>query len=367
MTRIGKRTGLAIAALALAIALVAPATAPAATTVVGKVNLSATTANGSNLCGNQSCTSLNTAVDSAQTYVVSSPVDGAVTSWSFRTPSMNAAAGTVYALRVVHPAGNNTFQSIAATNSVTIPDTAGMVRGPFTVSPGISIKKGDLIGLKVTSSLGTVPTVSGSNTNAYKVFAPNSGTMPHTDLTDGGPAIAPQQDNTGNQIPIQATITFTTPPPGCPPNCPPPAPVPPGPKPSLTRLSLSPKTFRAASRGGSVARTRRRVIPIGTKVSYRLSQAATTTFTLERAATGRRVNRRCVAPRRSNRTRPRCTRYLRVSGSFTRVGSAGANSFKFTGRLRGRKLSPGSYRLTGVASNANGKSSAVTATFKIVR
>jgi hypothetical protein len=44
----------------------------------------------------------------------------------------------------------------------------------------------------------------------------------------------------------------------------------------------------------------------------------------------------------------------------------GPSRLRFTGRLRGRKLPPGRYRLTGVASNANGSSRAVTATFTIV-
>jgi len=43
MGKIGKRTGLGIAVLALAVALAVPATAPAATTVIGKVSLSAGT------------------------------------------------------------------------------------------------------------------------------------------------------------------------------------------------------------------------------------------------------------------------------------------------------------------------------------
>jgi hypothetical protein len=264
-------------------------------------------------------------------------------------------------LRVVRAAGGNTYRSIASTGEQIITDTIDKVRGPFPVSPGLQIQQGDLIGLRVLSTAGTVPAFSGPNTNQYKVFAPSG---PFTDLADGGPAIAPQQNNVGQQIAIQATITFTTPPPPCPPNCPPP-PV----KPSLTRLSVSPKTFRAASRGGSVARARRRVIPTGTTVSYRLSQAATTTFTLTRATSGRLVARsKCVAPKRSNRTKPRCTRYVSVRGSFSRAGTAGTNRFKFTGRLRGRKLAPGTYRLTAVASNANGKSVAVTSSsFTIVR
>jgi hypothetical protein len=43
-----------------------------------------------------------------------------------------------------------------------------------------------------------------------------------------------------------------------------------------------------------------------------------------------------------------------VAGSFTHTGKNGANSFKFTGRLGGRKLAPGTYRLTGVPTDAAG-------------
>ena len=40
-----------------------------------------------------------------------------------------------------------------------------------------------------------------------------------------------------------------------------------------------------------------------------------------------------------------------MKGSFTVAGKAGKNTFKFRGRLGGKKLTPGSYRLTGTATD----------------
>jgi hypothetical protein len=129
-------------------------------------------------------------------------------------------------------------------------------------------------------------------------------------------------------------------------------------------IAFSTSTFAAAPRGASVAQ---RGVPVGATVSYRLSEAATVTFIVERQSAGRRVGRRCVKPTRTNRRRPRCTRYVRVRGSFVHRGKAGRNSFKFTGRLAGRKLSPARYRLVGIAKDAAGNVSAPErATFRIV-
>jgi hypothetical protein len=130
-------------------------------------------------------------------------------------------------------------------------------------------------------------------------------------------------------------------------------------------IAFDHSTFRAANQGGSIASQRR---PVGATVSYRLSEAATVTFTVERQAAGRRVRGRCVKPNRSNRRRPRCKRYVRLRGSFTHAGQPGSNSFKFTGRLRGRKLRPGRYRLVGIARDALGTASPPErAKFRIVR
>lgn len=132
--------------------------------------------------------------------------------------------------------------------------------------------------------------------------------------------------------------------------------------PGLGSLALSPQAFRAARRGGSIVRRG------GTRVAFSLSERAKVRFTVSRARSGRRVGRRCVKPTRSNRSRRRCTRYVSVRGSFTFNGVAGENRFRFSGRLRGRRLRPGRYRLTGVPTDAAGnKGNAKRKTFRIRR
>jgi hypothetical protein len=131
--------------------------------------------------------------------------------------------------------------------------------------------------------------------------------------------------------------------------------------PRLTSYGLSPKVFRAAGRGGSVARA-----PLGTTVRFRLSQAASVTFRVQRAQRGRLVGGRCVAPRRSNRGRRACVRYVTLRGSFAVAGRVGANAFHFTGRLRNRRLAPARYRLVAQARSSFGGSAARAVRFRIV-
>jgi hypothetical protein len=127
---------------------------------------------------------------------------------------------------------------------------------------------------------------------------------------------------------------------------------------------LSPTIFRAAARGASIARRHR----IGTHVGYTLSEPATVTFTVQRAAKGRRVRGKCRRQTRSNRSQRPCVRYVAVRGSAQHAGSAGANSFKFSGRLSGRKLRRGTYRLRARAVDAAGNVSPSAAKkFRIVR
>ena len=80
---------------------------------------------------------------------------------------------------------------------------------------------------------------------------------------------------------------------------------------------------------------------------------------------GRRQGKSCRNPSRSNRHGRRCT--LRVAvGTFGHLDKAGADSAHFSGRLRGRKLAPGSYQLIVAARNAAGTGAAVSRAFKIV-
>ena len=133
-------------------------------------------------------------------------------------------------------------------------------------------------------------------------------------------------------------------------------------KPLLTALSLSRTRFRAASSGPSAATA------TGTSVSYTLSEAAVVKFRIKRGSRGRRVNGRCVKRTRSNRKARRCTRYKTLRGSIIRRGTASVNRFVLRGRLRGRRLKPGRYRLVGVATDLAGNASkARRRGFRVVR
>ena len=186
-------------------------------------------------------------------------------------------------------------------------------------------------------------------------------TASHAFATPGShTATVTATDSTGLQATATVTVAVTAPATGD------------GTPPGLSGLAFLPAAFPASNSGASVraARARppaRRPRATGSKVSYRLTEAATVTFTVERAVAGRRVNRRCVRLTRANRTRPRCTRFVAVRGSFTHAGKAGANSFRFTGRVGGRKLAPGSYRLLARARDAAGnRSRVVRRAFRIV-
>jgi hypothetical protein len=122
-------------------------------------------------------------------------------------------------------------------------------------------------------------------------------------------------------------------------------------KPTITGLSFKPKAFRVAPRGSRSG---------GTTISFSLSEPATVRITFERKARGRRSGGRCVAPRPANRGARSCVRWLKIRGKIERAGTAGPNSFRFTGRLAGRKLAPGAYRALTVATDAVGNRSAVT-------
>ena len=128
--------------------------------------------------------------------------------------------------------------------------------------------------------------------------------------------------------------------------------------PLVTNLSATPGTFRAA---------RVTLHQKGTTFRYRLSEVAAVTLSIQRQAAGRRVAKKCVRPTKANRRKPHCKRWVTL-GSFGQIGVTGFNTRPFKGRLFGKKLSPGSYRVRGVGRDAAGnRSRAKTAGFKIVK
>ena len=140
---------------------------------------------------------------------------------------------------------------------------------------------------------------------------------------------------------------------------------------AVSGLAFTNKTLAAESSGPSATTGRKKAAPKGTRVSYTLNEAATVVFTVKRRATGRRVKRGkrkvCVKPTRKNRKKHRCARYVGVRGSFTLNGAAGNNSFHFTGRMNGRKLTPGRYRLLATPSAGGKAGTPVSTAFRIVR
>jgi hypothetical protein len=143
---------------------------------------------------------------------------------------------------------------------------------------------------------------------------------------------------------------------------------PPSLSPLDSSLRLSRKRFHAAAHGATVQAASARA---GTIVTYSDSQAATTTFTVLKRAAGVRSGKQCIAPghhRPRGVQHKRCTRYVAVGPSFAHQDAAGANRFRFTGRIAGRKLAPGNYRLTGTPRNAAGESGApLSVSFTIIR
>ena len=141
------------------------------------------------------------------------------------------------------------------------------------------------------------------------------------------------------------------------------------PSPKLQRLSLAPRAFAAARRGASTRSGRLR--GFGSKVSYRVDMAAVVRFKVQRSSTGRRAGRsrsaRCVAPTPRNRSYSRCTRYTPIPGTFSHRARAGANSFWFTGRVGGRRLGRGTYRLMATPSASGLTGNSLSRTFRITR
>jgi hypothetical protein len=112
--------------------------------------------------------------------------------------------------------------------------------------------------------------------------------------------------------------------------------------PSLSALTLSASSFRAASSGPSASSASQ---PTGTFIIYSDTQLAITTFVVERRVRG----------------------HYHALGSFTHVDAAGTNALRFSGRLNGHPLAVGGYRLSATAQSAAGASATRTATFKITR
>jgi hypothetical protein len=115
---------------------------------------------------------------------------------------------------------------------------------------------------------------------------------------------------------------------------------------TLTKLSISPTTFAAAPQNTPVATAAK-----GATVRWTLSRGATTTIAFTKQTTR--------PPRRGAR---------RPIRRLTRNGKAGANSLRFTAKIAGSTLTPGTWKLTITARDSDGNTTTPqTRTFRIVK
>jgi hypothetical protein len=119
--------------------------------------------------------------------------------------------------------------------------------------------------------------------------------------------------------------------------------------PNLGSFGFSSTVFRAAPSGAAFSSKR---APVGTKVSFSVSEASSVKFTVQRKTRGRKVGRTCKTATHANRKKKACTLWKAVKGSFTVQARQGKNAFTFRGRIGGKALKPGSYRLSGAATTA---------------
>lgn len=93
----------------------------------------------------------------------------------------------------------------------------------------------------------------------------------------------------------------------------------------------------------------------GTTFRYRVSEAATVRFKIERL-----VRKKC------KRLTAKCKRAIRL-GSRAQKAKAGLNKLRFTGDLKRKPLAPGSYRATVIATDkAGGRSAPKTVGFRVL-
>jgi phosphatidylinositol-3-phosphatase len=136
----------------------------------------------------------------------------------------------------------------------------------------------------------------------------------------------------------------------------------------ITSLVVKPAKVRAGGRGGGVARKRKRKLRrAGATVSYKVSQPALVSFRAQRGRRGSLVRGRCVTRKRRRRARQSCRRWTGLRGSFTQQAITGTNSFRFTGRLAGRRLRPAHYRLVARARGWGGAGRTARRRFRVVK
>jgi hypothetical protein len=117
-------------------------------------------------------------------------------------------------------------------------------------------------------------------------------------------------------------------------------------------LSIKPKRFRAFKKGGPVAAAiLKSKPPVGTEVTFTMSGGRAAEFSVARRVRGRKVGKLCKRKTHVNAAHKKCAFYVPVKGLFTQPGTVGSNHFVFSGRIGGKRLKPGGYKLSVLAGH----------------
>jgi hypothetical protein len=125
----------------------------------------------------------------------------------------------------------------------------------------------------------------------------------------------------------------------------------------ISKLKVKPNAFAV---GSPRAKRHGKGPKRGAFVSYQLSEAGSLVERIRQRLPGHRHGGKCSA---GAKTGKRCIAFKALHGSVALHGKKGRNSFAFSGRLHGKALAPGVYRL--VLTPAGGR--AATAEFTILR
>jgi DNA-binding beta-propeller fold protein YncE len=289
--------------------------------------------------GDSGCGSTGPGLFGAAGLAVSPDANGLnIYAGAFGDGSTGARAALAEFSRELPPACSDADASVPNSGSVTVPLTCSDPNGD-TLSRSITSGPahgtlGSVDRAAGTATYSPAPGYSGPDSFA---FAASDGSLPSPPAT---------VRLTVGAAPIGAAPIFT-----------------PAPAPRLTGLGVSPPSFRVSPRAPFTSRRAR----YGATVTHRLSQAATTTFTVRQALPGRRVPGRCARPTRGNRRAHHCTRYVTLPASFTRAGAAGLNRFRFSGWLGARRLSPGRYQLAATPRAGTADGPRVFTAFRVIK
>lgn len=249
------------------------------------------------------------------------------------SPAIDAGAASacpaVDARGVLRPAGGGC--DIGAFELATPAATTGqptMIADRSAVVSGLASNP-DLAGASAVFQYGTTTDYGastpgqpvGPTTAATQLTAPLAGLPPattyHFRIVVTNPAgSAAGTDQTFTTQPVPAPGSQPTPPRAAPPK--------------LAKLKVTPAMLSVNQRA---------------TISYTDTQAAMTTFTLQRALPGRIDGRVCSKASTHNQRHRHCVRWVNAGATFTHADTPGANHLPFTTRQTARTLADGHYRL----------------------